>query len=74
METIKVGDYVRIVESAWVTADSLSFGDIGEVVCLEPDMRFPVEVVFKDESIEAFRHNELERLTDEEVMLWKLSN
>lgn len=77
METteLKVGDYVRIAEKHAHDLQSLKVGTVGRVVAYEPSLACNTCLDFDDEWFNDWYYDtQLEKLTDEEAMLWKLSH
>lgn len=77
METIYLKDYVKInLDYECILPENVRPESIGVVVDIEnPEVvPYPYTVVFHSDTVEVFADCEITKATDEEVMLWKLSN
>ena len=70
-EFVKIGDYVRILHR-----NVTRYGRVGIISNIQMGQKYPFEVEFLDTTIsnEIYNEDELEPISDEEAMLWKLES
>lgn len=80
METIQLNDLVRIKQPyKWMLPRDVTIDSVGKVVDIDTS-HYPYEVHFGGNlpaagaHTEVFSADEIIKLTDEEIMLWKLAN
>lgn len=74
-EQLKVGEWIRMIDQNDGYDIHIDIGSIGQVIRTEyDDSEYNVFVRFSDIDCEWFWDWQFEKITEEEALLWKLSN
>lgn len=68
---LKIGDYVRVVAGGW------KMGEVGRIIQISPDnFKGIIDVEYCSPTLgwDPYVVDDLEVITDEEAMVWKLQN